>query len=58
MRVEVQVSAPPPARPVAAREPLPRDRIARVASTLSDSPLKETLERIAGLPAAKKKGSD
>jgi hypothetical protein len=48
LRVEVQVEAPAPARPVRRREPLPVARLAEIASTLADSPLKDALERIAG----------
>ena len=48
LRVEVQVEAPPPARRVRRREPLPLARLAEIAGTLSDSPLKDALERIAG----------
>lgn len=47
LRVEVQVEAPPPARRVRRREPLPVARLAEIARTLADSPLKEALERIA-----------
>jgi hypothetical protein len=48
LRVEVQVEAPPPARRVLRREPLPVARLAEIARTLADSPLKDALERIAG----------
>ena len=48
MRVEVQVDAPPPARRVRNRDPLPVARLAEIAATLADSPLKDALERIAG----------
>jgi hypothetical protein len=54
LRVEVQVEAPPLPRKVRAREPLPVDRLAEVAAHLSDSPLKESLERIV---AAQRKSS-
>ncbi|MCW5592634.1 MAG: DUF721 domain-containing protein [Burkholderiales bacterium] len=52
LRVEVQVAAPPPSRPPRARGPLPTEKLSEVAAGLSDSPLKEALERIAG-PQAK-----
>lgn len=48
LRVEVQVAAPPPSRPPRARGPLPAGKLSEVAAGLSDSPLKEALERIAG----------
>jgi hypothetical protein len=47
IRVEVQVEAPAPRRPVKPRGEVPAERLAKVASGLSDSPLKEELERIA-----------
>lgn len=46
VRVEVQVEVKPRARPVAARPPLPGDKLAAIAGQLSDSPLKETLKRL------------
>ncbi|HEX5629259.1 MAG TPA: DciA family protein [Usitatibacteraceae bacterium] len=46
LRVEVQVEAPPPSRRPRARGELPADKLAGVAAGLSDSPLKEALERI------------
>jgi hypothetical protein len=46
LRVEVQVESPPLPRKVRAREPMPVERLAEVAAHLSDSPLKESLERI------------
>jgi hypothetical protein len=46
LRVEVQVEAPPLPRKVRAREPMPVERLAEVAAHLSDSPLKQSLERI------------
>jgi len=46
IRVEVQVDAPAPRRPVQPRAPLPADQLSRVAGRLSDSPLKSELERI------------
>ncbi len=51
LRVEVQVAAPPPSRPPRARGPLPAQKLSEVAAGLSDSPLKEALERIAGRQA-------
>jgi len=48
LRVEVQVDAPAPSRKVRAREPIPVDRLADVARGLSDSPLKDALDRIVG----------
>lgn len=53
IRVEVQVDAPVPARPSHPRNPIPREKLAGVARELSDSPLKEALERIASAPAKK-----
>ena len=50
MRIEVQVSEARPRRPVASRTDMPRETLSRVAGKLSDSPLKETLERIATSP--------
>ena len=46
IRVEVQVKHVTPRRPIKAREPLPREKLETVARELSDSPLKETLQRI------------
>lgn len=48
IRVEVQVTVPPPRRKVVARPPLPKEKLAAVASGLAEGPLKETLERLAG----------
>jgi len=48
IRVEVQVEAPAPKRPVRSRGEMPSDKLAGVAAKLSDSPLKAELERIAG----------
>ena len=47
IRIEVQVDRPAPRRAVAPRQPIPQDKLDRVAAGLSDSPLKETLERMA-----------
>ena len=46
IRIEVQVDAPAPKRPVKARGEMPRERLAETASRMADSPLKETLTRI------------
>ena len=47
IRIEVQVDIPkPPARRIS-RAPMPVEQLARLAGRLSDSPLKEALERIA-----------
>ena len=46
IRIEVQVSVPVKKRPVIARGEMPREKLAGLAEGLSDSPLKETLERI------------
>ena len=48
LRVEVQVERTLPRAPVVGRPELPREKIARLASTLGDSPLKRELERMAG----------
>ncbi len=50
IRVEVQVAPRQSARRVAARGEVPRDKLAALARTLEDSPLKETLERMARKP--------
>ena len=47
VRVEVQVEVKPRPRPQKARAPLPQDKLAKVAESLADSPLKEELARIA-----------
>jgi hypothetical protein len=47
LRVEVQVVAPPLRRKVVPRGEFPAERLAQVADSLSDSPLKEALTRIA-----------
>ena len=46
IRVEVQVKQVTPRRPVKARPPLPNEKLEEMARGLSDSPLKETLQRI------------
>jgi len=46
IRIEVQVKDSLPRRAVIPRADLPREQLSRVADKLSDSPLKDTLERI------------
>ena len=48
IRIEVQVADAPRKRVVTARAPLPRDKLSAVARGLTDSPLKEALEAMAG----------
>ena len=50
LRIEVQVSTSQPRRPVVPRAPLPKEKLAAVAERLADSPLKETLREMAGVP--------
>ena len=50
IRIEVQVNPGKPRRQVRARSELPREALGRVARGLSESPLKEALERIAATP--------
>jgi hypothetical protein len=52
IRIEVQVNAPAPKRPVRSRGVMPRERLAGMAEKLADSPLKDELVRI-GRPQAK-----
>ena len=47
IRIEVQVEVPPPKRTVVSRGEIPQDKLAAVAKGLSDSPLKDTLQKIA-----------
>jgi hypothetical protein len=47
IRIEVQVDVPAPRRAVVSRGELPADKLASVARGLSDSPLKQALERMA-----------
>lgn len=47
IRVEVQVDAAPPKRPVKPRGEVPAEKLAGIAAKLEDSPLKAELERIA-----------
>jgi len=48
IRVEVQIEVKPPRRTVVARPAMRPEKLAELAETLSDSPLKDTLEQIAG----------
>jgi hypothetical protein len=54
MRVEVQVSAPAPKTRVAGRAAMPHGQLLALAATLSDSPLKAQLERMARAQMASK----
>jgi hypothetical protein len=47
IRVEVQVEVKPRGRRVVPREPMPQEKLAELAGRLADSPLKETLTRLA-----------
>jgi hypothetical protein len=47
IRVEIQIEVKPPRRASIPRAPLPQEKLAKLASELSDSPLKEALARIA-----------
>jgi hypothetical protein len=47
IRIEVQVNTSQPTRPVVPRDPMPRAKLADVAEGLADSPLKDTLRRMA-----------
>ena len=52
LKVELQVAAPPPRRTPKPRGPMPREALGRVAESLpEDSPLRESLSRIAGFQA-------
>jgi hypothetical protein len=55
IRIEVQVDAAPPRRPVKPRGEMPADSLARLANGLADSPLKAELERIARDAARRKR---
>jgi hypothetical protein len=46
IRIEVQVTIPAPRKRVLPRGELPVERLAKLASSLADSPLRDTLERI------------
>ena len=48
IRVEVQVTIPQRKRAPQPRGEVPKDKLGKVAEGLGDSPLKETLERMAG----------
>lgn len=47
IRIEVQVEAPVRKRTVVSRGEMPKEKLSGIARGLADSPLKETLERIA-----------
>jgi hypothetical protein len=47
IRIEIQVDRPAPRRQVISRGEMPAGKLAKLAEGLEDSPLKETLERIA-----------
>ena len=47
IRIEVQVAVPPARRTVVSRGEVPHEKLEQVAAGLSDSPLRETLQRIA-----------
>ena len=55
IRIEVQVSDRGRRPAVVERGDLPREKLSRLARALSDSPLKDTLERIAAAPQNRKK---
>ena len=46
IRIELQVDIPKPRVKSIARTPMPTEKLSKLAAGLSDSPLKETLERI------------
>jgi hypothetical protein len=48
IRIEVQVTTALPRREVIPPPAMPRDQLGKIAATLSDSPLKATLERMSG----------
>ena len=50
IRIEVQVKDGTPRRRVVAPQEMPREALAKVAGSLADSPLKDTLARIAATP--------
>jgi len=50
IRIEVQVKDGTPRRPVVSRGELPRERLAKVAAGLEDSPLKDALDQIVRTP--------
>ena len=47
LRIEVQVSATAPKRPVKPREDMPREKLGELAKGMAEGPLKDELERIA-----------
>lgn len=47
IRIEVQVEPPAVKRPVVSRGEMPAEKLAQIAERLSDSPLKDTLQKIA-----------
>jgi hypothetical protein len=47
IRIELQVEIPKPKVRSTPRAPMPSERLAKLAASLSESPLKDTLERIA-----------
>lgn len=47
IRIEVQVEPPAVKRPVVSRGEMPAEKLAEIAGRLSDSPLKDTLQKIA-----------
>ena len=47
IRIELQVDSAPPRRVVKSRGEMPMEKLAGVAATLADSPLKAELERLA-----------
>jgi hypothetical protein len=53
MRIEVQVKDGTVRRPIIGRTDMPRDKLGQVAEKLSDSPLKESLKKIAATPRRK-----
>jgi Dna[CI] antecedent DciA-like protein len=55
IRIEVQVERRAPRRSFAPRGELPREKLARVAASLGDSPLKDTLQRLSGATPTRKK---
>ena len=48
IRIEVQVVVPEVKKPIRARGEMPRERLAQAAEKMSDSPLKDTLAKMAG----------
>ena len=55
IRVEVQVKAPAPKARSTPRAPMPRDKLAKVADALGESPLKQALERMTRDPTTRRK---